>query len=453
MYRAEMARVLSLVNRYPEAAEAAREVMDTSPVERDVLLAVGLAAYRVQAMEVCREAFSRLARLYPSDPHAQYNLGVTEMSFGRFDAAEACFENCLRLDPAYWQAYLQRSQLRAQQQDSNHLRELEQLWQVASEQPAARVSLGMALSKELEDLGEFERAFAYLKIAKDAVARTNPSYTPERDEAIFETIHEAFASGMPTQRGAAEEDTIFVVGMPRSGTTLVEQMLAAHSTVEASGELPTFLASLWDAHRGGGQQLFDKATFVAPGSIDLDALAQTYSASNRHLRVPGKRLLDKLPHNFTCVGWIAAALPKARIVCVHRDPLDTCISNYRQLFATGHRGASFYDYSADLQATARHFVGFRGLAAMWSGLLPGRVIDVNYESLVADPELQLRRLLEFCGLGWEASCLAFGEKTGPVTSASAVEVRTPLNTSAIGRWRRYEAHLGPVRDVLECARQ
>ncbi|MEL1265386.1 sulfotransferase [Pseudoxanthomonas putridarboris] len=237
-----------------------------------------------------------------------------------------------------------------------------------------------------------------------------------------------------------------MIGMPRTGTTLVERMLSLHPQVHSAGELQNFGVALKRATGSRTRHLLDPDTIARAAELDWERLGQDYIASTRPGTGHTPRFVDKLPHNFLYAGYIARALPHARLVCLRRNPLDTCLSNFRQLFALN---TPYFDYANDLLDTGRHFLLFDRLMAHWRDVLPGRVLEVRYEDIVDDPQAQARAVLDFCGLPWDDACLDFQRNPSPVATASAVQVRQPLYRSALDRWKHYEAHLGGLRRLLE----
>ena len=445
-YRAELARLYSLVHMNREATELAEGVLAMRPRDHDTLLALGLVFHRVKSMASAREAFRMLAEVSPGDAKARYNHAMALVPFGEFDAAARELDACIGLRPDYWPAYLQRSQLTTQTPDNNHVAELQALLRGHAEDSGARVFLGMALAKELEDIAAYSAAFAQLSAAKRE-ARTQRSYSFDDDARIFSAIREAYAAGVGDRAGFVNDEPIFVVGMPRTGTTLVERILSRHSQVQSAGELQNFLVAL--RHFSGSQvnRVLDPATFNRLQGTDLQGLGRAYIESTRPVTGRSRRFVDKLPHNFLAIGWIAEALPGARIVCVRRHPMDTCLSNFRQLFTVEGRH-SFYDYSFDLVDTGRYYLEFDRLMAFWHARFPGRILDLQYEEIVLRGEQPVRRLLEFCDLEWDARCMQAHANPGAIATASAVEARRPINADSIGRWKEYREELGGLMALL-----
>jgi hypothetical protein len=233
--------------------------------------------------------------------------------------------------------------------------------------------------------------------------------------------------------------------MPRTGTTLVERILSSHPQVFAAGELTNFGLASKRATGTGSNRVLDPETLVASASCDAYALGETYLDSTRPRTGHTERFIDKMPLNFFYAALIRRALPNAKIVCLRRNPLDTCLSNYRQLFATGF---SYYDYAYDLLDIGRYFAGFSKLADHWARTLGGNYLEVHYERVVENTPQEARRLLEFCELPWDPACVAFERNAAPVATASSVQVRQPIYRTGLERWRHYQRELAPLEVLL-----
>jgi hypothetical protein len=264
-------------------------------------------------------------------------------------------------------------------------------------------------------------------------------------DQIGERIRKVFSPALVGRlqgAGFADVAPIFIIGLPRSGSTLIEQILASHSQVEATHELPEGgrLVRFIDRQRIGGRT-YPEAVLEFSATA-LSEIGRRYERETRRYRSGKPRFIDKMPNNFATVGLLALAMPHARFINARRDPRDTCLSCYKQLFA---RGQSF---SYDLMELGDYYVEYQRMIDHWQAVLPGRVLDVQYESVVADLEGQARRLLEFCGLPWEDACLRYYATERAVRTASSEQVRRPIYGDAIGVWRHYEAELAPLLDVL-----
>ena len=312
----------------------------------------------------------------------------------------------------------------------------------------AKTHLNMALAKEYEDLGDYARSFTHLLDGKSA-GRTKRRYSIRRDELMFNNLMKLFAAGeQDVAQGDPSNEPIFVMGLPRTGTTLVERILSSHPQVYAAGELQNFAATLQKLLGTTTPALFDPDIFTRIHNINWRQLGGEYLKSTRPETARKPRFIDKLPHNFLYAGFIARALPNAKLICLRRDPLDSCLSNFRQLLA---HPSCHLDYSFDLMDTGRYFVLFDQLIAHWQHAIPGRIHEIHYDDLVGAQEASSRRLLEFCGLPWDDACLSFEQNAAPVSTASAVQVRAPMYRTAVKRWRHYEAELADLRRELIAA--
>jgi hypothetical protein len=359
----------------------------------------------------------------------------------------------VRCDPHFWRAHSALAATRRQTPERNHLARLERLLKAGPLDPDAELHLRHALARELEDLGRGDEAFAHL-LAGNARKHAATGYRFERDKSLFDAVMRLFPEALPAPARAdltGDEITrapIFVVGMPRTGTTLVERILSSHSQVASAGESQNFGVLLKRACRTPSPQVLDEATLAQSLRVDLQVLGREYV---ERTRPPGRaqpRFVDKMPLNFFYLGHIARALPAASIIVVRRHPVDTGLSNFRQLFATG---LSYYEYARDLRDIGRYYVQFDRLVTHWQATLPGRVHEVRYEALVADQRAETGRLLAHCRLLWEEACLQFERNEHAVATASAVQVRQPLYASSVGRWRRFERQLQPLIDELLAA--
>jgi hypothetical protein len=310
-----------------------------------------------------------------------------------------------------------------------------------------RLLTGYALVKELEDIDCAREAFEHL-VAINAAHRGALAYDAASDAAIFDAVEAAWPLSM---RAPAEQCTseapIFVIGMPRTGTTLVDRILASHSGVESVGELQALPLAVKAASRTRSRNVLDPETILAAAGHDAGAIGRDYLArAAHHRRTPARRFVDKFPGNFFYAGMAARALPNAAIVCLRRNPMDTVLANFRNLFAIGSR---YYDYSYDLLDIAAYYARFDRLMAFWREALPGRILELDYEALVENQEGETRRLLAHCGLDWSDECLDFHTHSGAVSTPSAAQVRRPIYRDSVARWRKHADALAPVRAWLE----
>ena len=372
------------------------------------------------------------------------DLAVTEFHLNLPEAAEGHIETLLALEPFHPTALHLRSQLRTQTADSNHLEDLQERLANAPEHPRVIASANYALAKEYEDLQRFDESFEAL-VRGATAQRSAVSYDAADELSALRDIRESFTADAlaSLKPGFDAEGPIFIVGMPRTGTTLVERLLASHSQVISIGEFSDFPMMLRD--QVGRQQLAGGTGSQLDLSlaIDFEALGRQYMAAARDLAGDSPRFVDKLPVNFLYCGYIQAALPAAKLIHVTRDPLDTCYAVFKTLFA----GA--YPFSYDPDELADYYISYREHMAHWHRVMPGRILDVSYETLVTDQEGESKRILEWCGLPWEDAVMEFHKQDSPSMTASALQVRKPVYTESIGAWERAGDGLDALRRKLE----
>jgi tetratricopeptide (TPR) repeat protein len=405
---------------------------------------------RLGKYEAAVDVLKRAVAARPTDPQLHFNLASSYLFLGDFDDAEASYEAAIKLRPDFCRAHWALSDLVEVTPEHNHIERLEAaLRDTARGDVDGHLYLSHALAKELEDLGEFERALDQL-LEANARKRASVGYSSSDDRELFEAMEKvftpSFVSGAPA--GDLSTEPIFVVGMPRTGTTLVERILSSHSDVYSAGELQNFGLALKRASGSRSNKILDADTIERGARVDFAELGQRYLASARPATGRTPRFLDKMPMNFLYIGFISVALPNAKIICLRRHPLDTCVSNFRQLFRLDQ---SYYGYAYDLSDIAQYYILFDRLMSHWEQVFPGKILQLHYERLVENQEEKTRRLLSFCNLDWEDACLDFHENRAPIPTASAVQARQPMYAGAIGRWKRYGAKLAQIKQQLESA--
>lgn len=374
-------------------------------------------------------------------PAIHFNLAAELKFCGDFTGARRALERAIELDPAHIKARAALSALRPASIGDNQLDAYEALLERTLD-PAQRLHLCHAAAREYEAVGDYDRAFALLDLGKTGMRRI-AGVDPGLDQALFDALHQSFAEPR-TVAGHAGPRPIFVVGMPRSGTTVVDRILSGHPSVASVGE--TLLVSELLQRMVGRQSplLIDPRDIAALASLrDLAAIGRDYMA-----RLPPHdraRTIDKFHLNSLLAGFVLRALPDARVVCVVRGAMDTIVSNYRQLF--DYR-SGLYRYGLSIETIARFYVGFRRITERWAESFPERFRIVSYERLVTSPESVAREMFAFCDLDWHTHCLRIEDNAAPIATASAVQVRQPLNARSIGTWRRYERHLGAARAIV-----
>ena len=383
--------------------------------------------------------YRRAALLAPNDPRVLYNLATALIALGETGEAERLLDKVIQLDPDDYDAWQNRSTLRRQTPQSNHTAALFQATRQRLTGPG-EVVLSYALAKELEDLGEHAASFAWLRRGADR-RRSMLSYQVAADVAAMTEIAKVFDRALfeRTEPGRLDVGPVFVLGLPRSGTTLVDRIISSHSDVESLGEINDFALALM---REAGPSQAKGDLIRRSAALDPAALGRAYLDSVAGRGGSSPLFIDKTPVNFLYIGLIARALPNARIIHLRRHPMDSGYALYKTLFRMG------CPYSYDLADIAAYQLAHRALMEHWRAVLPGRVLDVDYEALIADQEAVSRRIIDHCGLAWQEACLRFHENASPAATASAAQVRQPIHANSVGLWRRYAEQLEPLRAAL-----
>lgn len=441
-YRAQLARLLILLRRDGEARMAAQDAARLASDDPLVLDTIGCVLARLGEHGAALPLFERAVAIRPDTLAFRFNYASSLGFFGEVAAAAAQYEAMIARDPGNGLAHYGLSALRRATAQDNRVARIEAAL-TRAQGHEDRVRLHYAAAKEREDLGHHAAAFAHLETAGRA-HKAKIGYDPATDAALVEAIERAFARpDFFTGEGLAGESPIFVVGLPRTGTTLVDRILAAHPDVTSLGELQAMPLAIKRLSQSPSRLVLDRDTVARMAPVSPRLVGQAYidQARAQAGAQDGRRLLDKFPLNALTIGFIARALPDARIVCLRRHPMDSVWSTYKHLFALG---SPYYGWSYDPLDCARYYAQFDRLMALWRDLFPGRVLELGYEALIDDQEAQTRALLAHCGLTWDAACLSFHASAGAVATPSAQQVRRPLNRDSVGRWRAYAKHLAPV---------
>jgi tetratricopeptide (TPR) repeat protein len=432
--------------RQSDAAALCRAVLRARPDHPPALHLLGVVTYQggdfPGAIDLIRRAIAGdgTSALY------HHNLGGICREQGDLAAAYAEFDRAIALQPREPAHYLNIANLKKFSAEDAHLAMMQKLArEVRSLPAAAQIQLHFALGKAYDDLRQYEKAFHHLRQG-NTLKRQQLRYDEAKMHSVFERVRSLFDRGLLQARsgaGCLSPVPVFVVGMPRSGTTLVEQILASHPAVYGAGEIQDFgrLLSQLVTTPAGVFEYPERAAALPAG--DLHALGRRYFEGLRRRAAGAARIVDKMPSNFVYLGMIHLALPRARIIHIRRNPLDSCLSCYSRLFIEG------LPYTYDLAELGRYYRLYAMLMAHWREVLPpDRLIEVDYEAIIADVAAEARKIVEFCGLPWDDRCAAFHQTDRPVRTASVVQVRQPIYRSSEGRWRAYRKHLGPLIAAL-----
>jgi tetratricopeptide (TPR) repeat protein len=442
-YLLAKARTLLALRRRDDARRLAAEAAARAGEDPRTLRAIAAIHGRCNDPVTALRFHERALAAGGGNPVLLYDLAASRFFTGDFAGAERALEALLAQAPQTGHALYLRATLRRQTADANHVADLEARLQSGFGEPAGRAACLYALAKELEDLGEDARSFAALQQAATLKRRTL-RYDAAAERASIDAIGTAWDAAALRAGAAGDPDPgpIFIVGLPRTGTTLVERMLGRHGTVGAAGELLDFGQALSAAARR--EQRAHPGISLVEASLRLDfaALGGDYVGGARQAAGGSRRFIDKMPVNFLYCGLIRKALPNARILHLVRDPMDSAYAIYKTLFNQA------YHFSYDLGELADYYASYRRLMEHWHAVMPGQILDVHYEDLVTDLAGQARRILDWCGLDWHDAVLDPSRNEAPSTTASAAQVREPVHSRSVGNWRRHEAGLAPLRARL-----
>ncbi len=436
----DLGNALQSLGRHAEAVERYQQALDLKP---DLAAAHNNLANSLHALDRHDEAIAEYQAALAARPNnaaAHSNLGTALRELGRLDEARRAFERAVALAPSQASFHLNLAEVKRFAAGDPQLAVLEKLAERSASLPSQeQIELAFARAKAQADLGDCAAAFAHLQQG-NALKRREIDYDESATLSVLARIATVFTAELlraKAGRGDPSDVPVFIIGMPRSGTSLVEQILASHPAVFGAGEITDFTA-LTSEHIAAFPE--DVASI---GGEALGALGARYVAGLAARAPEARRITDKLPANFLLTGLIHLALPHARIIHVRRDPRDTCWSCFATLFSAGQ------PFAFELGELGRYYRAYERLMAHWRRVLPeGVMLELNYEDIVADLPGEARRLVAYCGLDWDEACLAFHRTERAVRTASASQVRQPIYRSSIGRWRAYAGELGPLFDAL-----
>ncbi len=435
---AQLARAFVTSGQYANAETAMKHAESLPSEDPLVLDVIGTVNSLLGDQPAALGWYDKAAGL-ASDNRFELSRAKALTFLGRLDEADAALEKVLEERPGVAQAHWMKSRLK--RADSHgHIDAMEQLAGHVPEVSEPASFLYYAIGKEREDLGEWDAAFeAYARGAK--ARRASVDFDEAAEQDMFDALVDTFSENWLSSAGDGDqsEAPIFIVGQPRTGTTLIERIMTAHSDVSSAGELQQFAMAIKRMSGVVSPKPMTAEIIRKASDLDIAELGQLYLHTTRTLQGDTPRFVDKMPVNYMYVPLIAAALPNAKIVHVTRDPMDSCFSSFKQLFAEA------YYHSYDLEEMARHHVRYRKLMARWRALLGNRMLTVSYEKTVEDFEPSARRLIDYLDLAWQDDCLRFFEQDSSVTTASAAQVREKAHTRSVGLWQRYARQLEPVK--------
>ncbi len=426
--------------RADSALAMAVEHSDGNPIVLDL---IGTMHGLLGDQEAATMWITKAVEKQPNSIPFLVNLANSHMFLGRLDEAEVVLSKVLKMQPGNPNAHWILSNIR-KATNRDHIGQLELLVQEKDRDPRGLAFLNYGLGKELEDFEDWDNAFEAFD--RGAKARR---ITIDFDEAAEIEMYRAFGSMFTKEwlakgdKGHDDPSPVFIIGQPRTGTTLVERIITSHSKVHSAGELRQFetcirrLADYREPNRNSAKFAELAAT------VDCEKLGKAYMLTTEKMRGSLPRFVDKLPPNYLYLPLILKALPNAKIIHLTRNPMDACFSSFKQLFAEA------YPHSYDQGEMARHHARYFHLMTLWRERFAGQFFEIAYEDVARNPDANARALIDYLGLPWEDDCLNYHKQETAVTTASAVQVREPAHTRSIGRWKRYEKQLAPTRHVLE----
>jgi len=432
----EMGRLEDAVTEYRKALAIKSDFPEAHVNLGNVLMDLGLYDQAISS-------FQKALAINPDFIEAYHGLGVIFGEMGNFEEAEASYRQILAIKPDYTEAYLYLANLRKFSEDGNDIITMEKMYALPGQSDEQRMHLAFALGKSLEDLGQYERAFGFFTEG-NAIKRRGYDYSIHDQENFFKRLEGAFDNSVfatHQQTGCNDDTPIFIIGMPRSGTTLVEQILASHPQVYGAGELEYLTQIVSSSYDHVNDCNFPESIQHVDDAFFLRSGVEYIQAIRKHSPdIPF--ITDKMPINFMYVGLIKLMLPKAKVIHCRRDPVDTCLSIFKNYFIGKH------EYSHDLIELGRYYGFYSALMEHWHKVVPGFIHDVQYEEMVANQTTQTKSLLEYCGLEWNDDCLEFHKTDRLVKTASLEQVRRPIYKDSIQSWRRYERQLQPLIEII-----
>jgi tetratricopeptide (TPR) repeat protein len=428
-----------------EAVASFTRAVELAPESWDAWGRLGQAYARASHPEDAARSYARSVELKPDEPMVQLGYAHILKTLGDQPASLEAYRAAIRAKPNFGEAYWSMANLKIFTFEDEEVEAMEQQLEKGALSESAEIHFRFALGKACEDRSDYDKAWNYYDTGnrqQRMLVEHDPMEMGLRQDKIIEVFNREFLRER-SGNGSAAPDPIFIVGLPRSGSTLVEQILASHSQVEGTSELPLLakLASAIGRYRRDGVQYPEAVRDFR--AQDWRGYGEQYMAESRRHRFTNKPFFtDKLPNNFPHVGLIHLILPNAKVINARRHPLDSCLGGYKQLFASGQ------NFTYDVMDLAEYYRQYHKIMKHWHTVLPGKVLDVHYEETVTDLEGQVRRILDHCGLPFEEQCLRFHETERAVRTASSEQVRQPIYRDALGTWRRYEQHLEYWKEEL-----
>ena len=432
-----------------EAIDLYRLILAKAPDHTKTLNNLGLLLYQLEDIDDAIKLYRLAIKYRPEYPFAYHNLGDAMVSKGDMKTAEKLFRKALSLKPDLVQSLHSLVKMKNYQSlDHPEIRQIQSLLASMDDTQPNKEHLYFALGKVYDDVGHYDEAFAAIQRANQ-LCHKYVSYIPDEEvrdsKAILEVFSEEFM-GKALPFASSSTLPVFIVGMPRSGTTLLANILSNHPLIEAVGELPTIIESTQRLAElvGNGLDYPQAAQYLTP-AITAELIGNYEKRLRHNVSSKIRYIVDKHPINFYHLGFIKTLFPHAHIIHCTRDPMDTCFSNYLQYFSPD------YNYSFELKNIGNFYSIYTKMMAHWQSVMPTEILEVSYEETVSDTEAVARKAIDFLGLAWNERCASPHTNPRVVKTASVWQVRQPVYHKSVGRWKHYEKHLGPLMEALKIA--
>ena len=441
----DLANLHMKTDHYDQALAAVDRALELDPNLAFAYVTRGNVLTRAQRHEESLQAYRQALEINSVNVGALSGMGHVLKTIGRQPEAIEAYRECISAHPHFGEAYWSLANLKTFEFDPEEVKVMEHMVGQSDLPDEPKVNFYLALGKHYENEEDYDRAFEYYRLGND-LRRGHEIYDPVHTQVVHDRIIEVFDREFLQERdgwGDPGPSPILIVGLPRSGSTLIEQILSSHSMVEGTMELPDLSRLIVDLNNMSGRRIEYPEAAKGLNAEQAAALGKKYLETTQRYRSGKPFFIDKMPNNFPTIGLLQIILPNAKVINARRHPMDSCLGSYKQLFFKGQ------SFTYDQFELGHYYLQYQRIMDHWHEVLPGKVLDVKYEEMVADQENQTQRILEHCGLPWEDQCLRFYETERAINTASSEQVRQPIYTKAVHFWRNYEQHLGELIETLE----
>ena len=442
---ADLAESYSEIEDYGKALDAVQRVIQLQPDLPFGFMIRGSILGKMHDHEGAINSYGDALKIEPDHMGSNMGLGNVLKTVGRYEESVAAYKKCVEIQPIFAEAYWSLANLKTYTFDESEIKAMEE--HVKNDQMPInnKAFFHIALANAKEKQKDYEEAWVNFERGND-LRRQEEVYDSVQTQVTHDQLIEVFNEELIESikdKGCPSKAPILIVGLPRSGSTLIEQILASHSLVEGTKELPdlSLLARKLTKSRPQGIKYPDAVKDMSDD--ELVEYGEDYLTTTKRYRTDKPHFIDKMPNNFANIGFLKMILPNAKVINAQRNPLDSCISSYKQLFYKGQ------SWSYDLFEIAEYYLEYQRMMDHWHKLFPGEILDLKYENLINNQEDETESLLKYCGLEWEEQCLKFYETERSINTASSEQVRQPIYKGAMNAWKNYESHIGPLIETLE----